>query len=398
MRILPTMVTMRLTLIGLWLCLLACLTPSFTSAQVSNISKQTLTKPNLQRGVNISHWFWIPHNPDPQALATFITKSDINLLKAAGITHIRLPLEPSMIWDDSTQSFKPHMLDHLRRAVQDFSASQIAIILDAHPARTPWGEPQHPEFSAKFSAFWTALSKEFASSDPNFVLFEVLNEPHDFKPEHTPWYVLQEVLIATIRANAPNHWIIATGDEWGSIDGLLKLHPSEALKADPRIIYSFHFYDPHTFTHQGASWGSPNWKNLKSIPYPAVPESIQAAKSSGMNEQGLQELTWYAQQSWDQAKIDARIEKAYQWATKHNVTVYCGEFGAYAKECPHEDRLRWLTDVTNSLRKREIGYAMWDYAGGFALSQDHPPNRTLDRQIAEAIGLLKQKSPESSSP
>lgn len=393
-----TICSMRLTLIGLWLCLIACLAPTFSAAQGASVSKQSLTKPNLQYGVNISHWFWIPHDPSPQGLETFITGSDIKLLKDAGITHIRLPVEPSFIWDDSTQSFKAHILEHLQRAVQDFASSKIAIILDAHPARTPWGEPQHPEFSTKFTAFWDALSKEFASSDPDFVIFEVLNEPHDFKPEHTPWHVLQESLIATIRANAPHHWIMATGDEWGSIDGLLKLDPSKALKADSRIMYSFHFYDPHTFTHQGASWGSPNWKNLKSIPYPGTLESIQAAKSSGMNEQGLKELAWYGQQSWDQSKIDAKIEKAQQWATKHNVTVYCGEFGAYAKTCPREDRIRWLSDVTTSLRKREIGFAMWDYAGGFALSLGQPPNRTLDHQIAQVIGLIGHKSPESSSP
>lgn len=387
---------MRTTLIGFWIALLAFLSPSFSWAQDALVSKQSLTKPNLQRGVNISHWFWLPHNP--QALDTFITDSEIQLLKEAGITHIRLPLEPSLLWDDSSQSFKSRVLEHLKRAVHDFSASNIAIILDAHPARTPWGEPQHPEFSTKFNSFWSALSKEFAATNPDLVLFEVLNEPHDFKPEHTPWHVLQEALIATIRANAPTHWIIATGDEWGGIDGLLKHEPSPALKADPRIIYSFHFYDPHTFTHQGASWGSPNWKNLKSIPYPSTPEAIQAAKSSGMNEQGLKELTWYAQQNWNQSKIDARIQQVSQWAVKHNVSIYCGEFGAYAQACPREDRIRWLKDVSDALSKRSIGYAMWDYAGGFALTQGTPPDRTLDDQVAQAIGLSEQRSQETSRP
>jgi len=44
--------------------------------------------------------------------------------------------------------------------------------------------------------------------------------------------------------------ILATGVQWSNLDTLLELKP---LK-DHNIIYNFHFYEPHIFTHQGASW------------------------------------------------------------------------------------------------------------------------------------------------
>ena len=40
--------------------------------------------------------------------------------------------------------------------------------------------------------------------------------------------------------------------------------------ADGNVIYNFHFYDPHEFTHQGAYWDAPWWSYMHGIPYPAT--------------------------------------------------------------------------------------------------------------------------------
>ncbi len=41
------------------------------------------------------------------------------------------------------------------------------------------------------------------------------------------------------------------------------------------MIYNFHFYDPHEFTHQGAGWGEAWWSYTHGIPYPATEASMQ---------------------------------------------------------------------------------------------------------------------------
>ena len=38
---------------------------------------------------------------------------------------------------------------------------------------------------------------------------------------------------------------------------------------DPNVIYVFHFYEPHIFTHQGATWGAYYWHWLKGLHYPS---------------------------------------------------------------------------------------------------------------------------------
>src|SRR5256884_7217523 len=52
---------------------------------------------------------------------------------------------------------------------------------------------------------------------------------------------------------------------------------SSDLLRDPNIIYNFHFYDPHVFTHQGANWSTNFVHYLKDLPYPSTPENVQQA-------------------------------------------------------------------------------------------------------------------------
>ena len=60
------------------------------------------------------------------------------------------------------------------------------------------------------------------------------------------WNTLYPRLINAIRAEDPVRWIIIE-PIWGNVDNLADLTVSSA----PNLIYSFHFYEPHFFTHQG---------------------------------------------------------------------------------------------------------------------------------------------------
>ncbi len=52
---------------------------------------------------------------------------------------------------------------------------------------------------------------------------------------------------------------------WSDIWDLLAMEPL----ADGNVIYNFHFYEPHEFTHQGATWSVPWWSYTHGVPYPA---------------------------------------------------------------------------------------------------------------------------------
>jgi len=350
-----------------------------------------IAEPNLALGINLSHWYWLPHDKSIEGIAKYFTGADADQLKAAGFTHARVPFEPQNLWDEQTQTLKSDAVKRYRDGITLLTSRGLAAIVDPHPNTTAWADPAGELAITEYPAFWRALAGSLSNTDPALVIFEVMNEPHGLKDRPERWPLLQATTIKAIRAAAPSHIILATGDEWGSIGGLLRLTPTASMLADSRIIYSFHFYDPATFTHQGAAWGAANWRHLKKIPYPPTPESIAAATEATTDPAAKGEVNWYAKQHWDAAKVRGELERARSWGARHGVKVYCGEFGAYVSGGSEAQRLAWLADVTLPLREWNIGYAAWDYSGGFAFFTGRAGARTLNVGRAQAIGVGASK-------
>ncbi len=92
----------------------------------------------------------------------------------------------------------------------------------------------------------------------------------------------------------------------------------------------------------------------------------------------------------DRAGLEARLALAIDWAKKYAVPITCNEFGVYTKVSPPLDRYRWLRDVREICEAHNIGWTMWDYAGGFRVALNSAPGlRTLDAACVEALGLKK---------
>ena len=98
------------------------------------------------------------------------------------------------------------------------------------------------------------------------VFFEMLNEPEVGRYR---WAGIQQSLVRSIRRAAPEHTIIVTCGEYSNPDDLVRM----PQVADNNYIVNFHYYTPHIFTHQGASWGEAYWVSLRQVPFPGTPES-----------------------------------------------------------------------------------------------------------------------------
>ena len=112
------------------------------------------------------------------------------------------------------------------------------------------------------------LAARLGTLDPARVAFEPLNEP----PQScgaADWTVMQSELLRTARLAAPDLTLVATGACGSMIAGLEALDPARI--GDPNIIYTFHFYEPYVFSHQGAPWmsGEPIYRYLNAVPWPA---------------------------------------------------------------------------------------------------------------------------------
>jgi hypothetical protein len=197
------------------------------------------------------------------------------------------------------------------------------------------------------------------------------------------WYGIQGKLIAAIRAGAPNHTIIASGHRWSGLSEMLFLEPY----SDTNIIYNFHFYEPFAFTHQGATWAGPNLPFYKNVPYPSSPEAVKPVLGTIEDEPARYNLLRYGEDRWDAARIDRELGLAAEWAAKRHVYITCNEFGAFRKVVRPADRVAWLHDMRVALEKHEIGWTMWDYAGGFAAVNKTNGQAERDPELLKALGL-----------
>jgi endoglucanase len=344
---------------------------------------------SLSRGINLSHWMWYPQAQGEQARRAFITASDLKQLVDAGFNHARLPFEPDWIWDAEHHRLNKEAGKEYFEACNLCIESGLSLIVDAHWSRTPWirpGEPTHAPRMGELERMWATLAERWRTLDPERTILEIINEPHDIAA--AAWAESQSIIARAIRAAAPDHTILATGASWGSIDGLLDLAPLD----DPNVVYSFHFYEPHNFTHQGASWGFPPWKDMKNVPWPGARADIEALADT-FPAASRDALRWSARDGtsdpWTAEALDARVDRAHQWSLTHSRPIYCGEFGAHKPTAPRDSRVNWTRALTESLSKRSIGWAMWDYIGGFAIADGEPGARTLDADLCDTLGLRR---------
>jgi aryl-phospho-beta-D-glucosidase BglC (GH1 family) len=338
---------------------------------------------HLKRGINLSMWYAQDYDYSAKHLAEYTTPDDFRLVKATGFDHARLSINPEpLMLAGKPDAFDPEAIARLDKTVAEITATGLVVILDIHPEMPFMDALAHGDASAaNLITFWKTFARHYASTDPAKVYFEVLNEPH-FDDGYR-WAGIQASVIPAIRTIAPRHTIIATGAKWGGVEGLKLLEPVR----DDNIIYSFHDYDPMTFTHQGATWSGEFLKPLRNVPYPSSEQNVAPLLDLETTDGGKKDLAWYGKQQWDAKKVDEEIAQMAGWGSSHGVPVWCGEFGVYKKYAAPAMRAAWLHDMRVAFEAHNIGWSMWDYQGGFALVTKDGGKTTVDAAVANALGL-----------
>jgi endoglucanase len=341
---------------------------------------------HLRHGINVSDWFAQAADPSgytKEHFETAITAHDLDLIQAMGFDHVRLSVDPRpMFHARQADRITPQDLAYLDAAVKMILDRDLAVDIDIFAdAEFKAKLASDDEFVEQFADFWRALARHYSNLDAERVFFEILNEPEG--RDRYRWYGVEAKLAATIREGAPQHTIIATGAHWSDDDDLVFLEPLR----DPNVIYAFHFYESHIFTHQGATWSSNYWHDLKGVPYPSTPENVQAAAAEVPDAVHRLAVVRYGLDRWNAGRIDAEIGQVTAWAGRWSVPVICNEFGVYRKNAEPKDRVAWLTDVRTSLKKNGIGWAMWEYHGGFGVVTTENSQPAPDEATLRALGL-----------
>ncbi|MCL2185794.1 MAG: glycoside hydrolase family 5 protein [Treponema sp.] len=312
-------------------------------------------KPPFSRGVNFSKWF---EEKTFNNIDFFrYNEQDFINVKSIGADVIRLPIAFHNFLISGKSELENKLLEYLDTIIDWAEKHQIYLILDNHSFHPI--NPTDVNIDKILIPVWEQLARHFKNRS-DYCIYEVLNEPHGIDDER--WNEIQGEVIKVIRKIDKNRLIIAGGTNYNSIEKMLKVSSYD----DEKIIYTFHFYDPHIFTHQGATWNKPSLVPLKDLPFPAeknYKHEIHETFKGTWVEEALKNYENDSQFS----VLSATLKKASDFAKKRNIPVFCGEFGVFMIQCPQNDRVKWYKFICSELEKLNISWTCWDYFWGFGL-------------------------------
>ncbi len=316
----------------------------------------------FSKGVNLTGWFQADNARQIQF--SKFTKQDLINIRSLGCDVIRLPINlHAMTSGDPDYVPDALFLEFLDQVVNWTEELQIHLILDNHTFDP--SANTDPAVEAVLLKVWSQMAHHFRERSA-FLYYEILNEPHGI--DDSVWNDIQQNVIDAIRSEDTTHFIIVGPANWNNYKNLKNL----PVYNDPKLIYTFHFYDPFVFTHQGASWVDPSMAPLAGVPFPYNASRMPSTPESLRGTWIEQAISNYPYEG-TAAKVKQLIDIAAAFQNERHVPVYCGEFGVYQLNSPPADRVAWYDLVRSYLDEKNISWTIWDYTGGFGLFEKDSP-------------------------
>jgi hypothetical protein len=374
----------------------------------------------FRRGIGIAHVLaWAPVEAPPSRRFVFppfeesptALANELKALRDSGFDFIRLAVDPGPFLQFQG-SQRDHLDDLLMNRVRLALSSGLAVIVDFHPSDL------HEDYTSTaltreltapvFQAYLRLLAHTatlLAGLHSRGVALEIMNEP-PVPPGR--WQSMLEAAYGAIRDRTPGLPLVLDGGDEGSADGMVALGK---FSTDPAVIFSYHYYDPYQFTHQGSPWVAARY--LADVPYPALSRPLQdslaastaaiaarddlsSAQRSFAIADARQRLESYRRSCFDRGTIAGRFDRIASWARDHGVPpnrIILGEFGAVSQHgrlgaLRNAERERWIRDVREEAEARGFIWAAWVYrgSGGFSLLKEDEGTE-LDPAVVAALGL-----------
>lgn len=345
------------------------------------MQEKLAVKPPFKRGFNFSRWFEFRAVKDIPA--DKYGREDFERVKALGVDHIRLPMRSN---DFSTGrpawTLDPLYLKYLDRVLDWAEDAGLYLLLDNHTFNNKIPDGEDEDLEEALCKVWTQLAGRCKDRGP-LIMYEIFNEPHGISDEK--WGAIQGRVIESIREQDAKHTIIVGGTNYNSI-GSLEAIPEYP---DKNLIYTFHYYDPHVFTHQGNAWDTIPLTNLRGFPFPWDPARMPALPEDLRGTHYKEVFAAYEKLS-AQETMENRIAEAVHAANRRGVPVFCGEFGVYMKTALPEDRVRWHQRVIGIFDSLDIPWTIWEWDSAFGVFKTSEGGRIpedLDPAIIGALGL-----------
>ncbi len=310
----------------------------------------------FKKGVNLTGWFQA--NSAREVQFSRYTRQDFAQIKSLGCDVIRLPINlHAMTSGAPAYTIDPLFFSFLDEAVNWAEELNLHLILDNH-SFDPIADTQ-PQVETILEKVWPQMAQHYKDRSER-IYYEILNEPHGISDAQ--WNAIQGRIIQAIRRHDTRHTIIVGATNFNSYQNLAQL----PVYPDSKLIYTFHFYDPFLFTHQGATWVAPSLLPLANMPFPYRAQDMPPLPNS-LRGTWMESAYNNYRQDGTVAKVKQLIDIAAQFKQTRQVPVFCGEFGVLMDYSRPADRVFWYNEVRRYLEEKGIAWTSWDYHYGFGL-------------------------------
>lgn len=254
------------------------------------------------------------------------TERDFEDLAATGANVVRVSIQlrkcPGCDRYDTPQADIDYAERVLARGAR-YGFRVVVVVL-----ATPWGDQSDywdsDALKADIVRQWGLVARRLRDF-PALQAYDLINEPvvpgaKGAARAQAQWHDLADSIARELRAQDPDTPLMVEPTPWGLPSAMRALTPL----ALPGVVYSFHFYAPHEFTHQG-------------LP-------------------GHTEALVYPSKGWDRARLSQAMDDARRFAAQHKVPMFVGEFAcvrwAPAGSCP-----RYLADAVSLFEAERWGWA-----------------------------------------
>jgi hypothetical protein len=219
-----------------------------------------------------------------------------------------------------------------------------------------WQKDSGQNYRDGLAELWLALDQRY-HDHPAIIGYDVLNEPNYNDGQSDSWH--KDMLpnaVAAIRSVNKRIWLIVEPGPWGLPGGFV----NQPVLDDPYVIYSFHNYAPHNYTHQGV--GMNRIETRGKLVYPG---KLQMFDSEPLID-------------WDQQQLENSMQAAIDFAKKNNVRMLVGEFGV-ARWAP--GRGQWVKDCIAVFEKHNFDWLYHSPAGWTGWNPTFPDGDIKDQML-----------------
>ena len=325
------------------------------------------------KGINLGGWLsQCEHKKEHYD--EFIKKDDIKRIASWGLDHVRLPIDYEVIQTEDGK-WKEDGFSYIDNCINWCREYHLNMILDLHKT-VGYIFDQSEEcrdffhnhtLQDRFIELWEELASRYGEYD-DYVTFELLNEVVDYDV-YEIWNGLIRRAIKAIRQYAPYTYIIVGGVMNNAVSAVKLL--DEPI--DDYLVYTFHFYDPLIFTHQGAYWMKGMDPNFK-MEYPSSVEKILENTKKYLPTVNLgndEDNILNKVKTIGPEFFEAAFKEVITIAKQRNVPLYCGEYGVIDL-ADTNSTLTWYKDINSVFEKYNISRAAWTYKSkDFGLTDEH---------------------------